>query len=113
MAIGSDNVRDSLYPFGDYDMVENFRQSMAFYHLDQNIGESLAMIGPMPGLMMGVSPVGSLTTGRPANLIIFDALNLGEIVARPQMNRVVLLNGRHVKDTLPEFPDIAGRFVSP
>jgi cytosine/creatinine deaminase len=108
VAIASDNVRDSLYPFGDHDMLENFRQSVGIYHLDQCLGQSLAMIGPLPAAMMGISPVGSLTAGGPANFIVLDARSLNEIVSRPQANRVVVVNGRQVCETLPNFPAAIG-----
>ena len=107
VAIASDNVRDALYPFGDYDMVENFRQSVGIYHLDQCLGHSLAMIGPLPAAMMGVSPLGAIVKGGPANFIILNARNLGEVVSRPQENRVVVVNGLQVQETLPEFSDLA------
>jgi cytosine deaminase len=108
VAIASDNVRDPLYPFGDYDMVENFRQSVGIYHLDQCLGDALAMIGPLPAMMMGVSPLGSITEGGPANFILLNARSLNEVVCRPQASRVVVVNGRQVKDALPEFLDFVG-----
>ena len=105
-AIASDNVRDSFYPFGDYDMLDTFRQSVAVYHLDQGLGEALEMIGPAPARMIGVEPLGSLSVGAPANLILLNARSLNEIVCRPQADRIVLNAGRQVQDRLPEFPEM-------
>ncbi len=107
VAIASDNVRDSFYPFGDYDMVENFRMSVSVYHLDQCLGEALDMIGPAPASLMGVEPLGSLSVGGPANFIIFKARSLGDIVCRPQSDRVVIVDGRLVSDELPAFPTLS------
>ena len=107
VAIASDNVRDAFYPFGDYDMVENFRMSVAVYHLDQCLGDALDMIGPAPATMMGVEPLGSLSVGGPANFIIFSVRNLGDIVCRPQSDRVAVVDGRLVSDELPEFPTLS------
>jgi cytosine deaminase len=108
LAIASDNVRDSFYPFGDYDMLDAFRLSVALYHLDQSLGEALQMIGPAPARMMGVEPLGSLSPGAPANLILLNARSLNEIVCRPQAYRVVLNAGGKIQDLLPPFPQTPG-----
>jgi cytosine/creatinine deaminase len=104
IAIASDNVRDSFYPFGDYDPVETFRQAVALYHLDQALGESLDMLGPLPAQMMGITPQGSLNINGQASLIVVQARSLNEIVCRPQTDRIVVMNGRELRDALPEFP---------
>jgi cytosine deaminase len=105
IAIASDNVRDSFVPFGDYDPIETFRHSVAVYHLDQDIGDSLRMFGPLPAQMMGIAPQGSLAAGTSANFTIIPARSLNEIVCRPQANRIVVSNGRALRGALPEFPD--------
>jgi cytosine deaminase len=108
VAIASDKIRDALYPFGDYDMIENFRRSVDIYQLDECLADSLAMIGPLLAAMMGVLPLGSLIVGGPENFIVFGAHRLNEIVSRSQENRVVVVNGRQVQNARPEFPDIVG-----
>jgi cytosine deaminase len=107
VAIASDNVRDALYPFGDYDMVENFRQSVGIYHLGSCLGESLAMLGPLPASMMGLAPAGTIAEGAAANAIVLNACSLGDIVSRPQTNRTVILNGRQVHEILPAYPRLS------
>jgi cytosine deaminase len=104
IALASDNVRDSFHPFGDYDPLETFRQSVALYHLDQALGESLGMLGPMPAQMMGIAPQGSLSVGGRASFIVVRAHSLNEIVCRPQTDRIVLMNGRSLRDALPSLP---------
>ncbi len=103
VALASDNVRDSFYPFGDYDPLETFRQSVAIYHLDQSLGESLGMLGPMPAQMMGIAPQASLSAGGQASLIVLRAHSLNEIVCRPQIDRIVIMNGQEIRDGQPEF----------
>lgn len=105
IAIASDNVRDSFFPFGDYDPVETFRQSVAVYHLDQAIGEALKTLGPVPAQIMGVTPLGSISIGGPASFIVIQAHSINEIVCRPQTNRIVVMKGRELRDALPKFSD--------
>ena len=105
-AIASDNVRDAFYPFGDYDMLDLFRQSVGIYHLDQCLGEAVGMVGPAPARMMGVEPLGSLSVGAPANLILLNARSINELVSRPQADRMVLNAGRRVTDALPDFSEL-------
>ena len=101
-AIGSDNVRDTFYPFGDYDPIETFRQSVNVYHLDQTLPQSLAMLGPLPAQMMGVAPQGSFAAGAAASFIVIEAATLNEIVCRP-VARTVVFNGRVLRDALPAY----------
>ncbi len=105
IALASDNVRDAFYPFGDHDPVETFRQSVPIYHLDQNLGTALSMIGPAPARMMGIEPLGSLSVGGPANFIIFEASTLNEIICRPRTNRRVILKGREERSSPPAFSE--------
>ena len=105
-AIASDNVRDAFIPFGDYDLFDLFRQSIGVYHLDHCLGEAVSMVGPAPARMMGVEPIGSLCVGGPANLIIFNARSINELVCRPQADRVVVNAGRPVTDALPAYADL-------
>jgi len=97
LALASDNVRDTFYPYGDYDPIETFRQSVAIYQLDRPLGKHLDMLGPVPAKIMAISPHGTLSTGGQANLIILPARSLNEIVCRPQANRLVITNGRRLE----------------
>jgi cytosine deaminase len=56
--------------------------------------------------MMGIEPIGSLCAGGPANLIIFDARTINELVCRPQADRVVVNAGCPVTDALPAYADL-------
>ena len=105
-AIANDNVRDAFIPFGDYDMLELFRQSIGIFHLDPCAAESLAMIGPAPARMMGVEPLGSLTAGGPANFVVLDARTINEVVSRMQTGRVVFNAGCVLTDALPSYAEL-------
>lgn len=101
VAMASDNVRDALFPFGDYDLVDTFRHAVPIYHLDQCLMSCLAILGPAPSAMMGLPPLGSLAVGAPAHMIIFNAHSIREIVSRSQADRLVLSFGRAISDAVP------------
>jgi cytosine deaminase len=107
LAIGSDNVRDTFYPFGDYDPIDNFRQSVPLYHLDQSLGTSLTMLGPAPAQMMGLADRGLIGRGLRADFIVLDARSLNEVVCRP-VARVVVRGGVALSEPPPAFVDSAG-----
>ena len=58
--------------------------------------------------MMGVEPLGSISVGGPANLILFGARSVNELLCRPQDDRIVLNMGERVTDSLPEFSELEG-----
>lgn len=107
-AIASDNVRDAFIPFGDYDMLDLFRQAISIFHLDQDLASAAGMVGPAPARMMGVEPLGSISVGGPANLILFGARSVNELLCRSQDDRIVLNMGKRVTDSLPEFSELEG-----
>ena len=48
-----------------------------------------------------------LRTGQPADLIVFPAARrISELLARPQMDRIVIRDGRVQTTTLPSFRDL-------
>jgi len=106
VAVGGDNCRDGLYAYGDHDMVDAWRQAVRILHLDHNVIDSPAMLGPIPGRIMGSKTIGRITKDGPASLILFSARTLNELLCRPQSDRIVLSHGRRITMRLPDYEEL-------
>ncbi len=106
VAVGGDNCRDPFHAYGDHDMVDTFRQAVRIAHLDHPFGDAPAMVGPVPQAIMGVAPLGTIKTGGPARLILFNARSLNELICRPQSDRLVIDRGRMVQEKLPDYAEL-------
>ncbi len=105
VAIGGDNVRDPLHPYGDHDMLAVFRDASRIGHLDAPTGEWPGSVTGVPRGMMGL-PVRLIGAGYPADFILFSARTYSELLARPQADRVVVRNGRQSMARLPDFSEL-------
>ncbi|MEN9063190.1 amidohydrolase family protein [Ponticoccus litoralis] len=93
--IGSDNVRDGFYPYGDYDLWDVYRLAVLNGHLPHH--DWLDAISAAPARWMGRDL--GLREGAPASFIRFDASGPGDALSRTRAGREVWQNGRR----LPEF----------
>jgi cytosine deaminase len=106
IALATDNCRDPWFPYGDHDMVELFRESVKIFQLDHPWGDAPATVGPVPASIMGLDDVGWIAPGVSANLILFRARNLNELLSRPQSNRLVLSRGQLISEPLPDYAEL-------
>ena len=97
--LASDNTRDPFYAYGDLDMLEVFTQGARIGHLDHPFADWLDAVTTRPANWMGQGA--ALAPGMPADLVIFDAASLNELLARPQADRLVLRAGRPIDTTPP------------
>lgn len=105
VAAASDNCRDPFYAYGDLDLVEVFREYTRIAHLDMPFGDWADSITSMPARMMGID-VGVIRPGAAADLILFRARGMTELLARPQSDRVVLRGGARSRASLPDYSDL-------
>lgn len=105
-AIASDNVRDHFYAYGDLDMVELFRDAARFMQLDHPVGNWPAAISRDAAAMIGLGDLGRFRSGGPADLLMFQARNWSEFLARPQTDRMVMRGGKPQSRELPEFSQL-------
>lgn len=105
VAIGGDNVRDPLHPYGDYDMLAVYRDATRIGQLDAPIGAWPRSITSVPRELMGL-PERSLRVGQPADFILFSARNFSELLARPQSDRIVVRSGRPSAAQPPDFSEL-------
>ncbi|MBJ6372404.1 amidohydrolase family protein [Sedimentitalea arenosa] len=87
--LGSDNVRDGFFPYGDYDMVDVLRLAVLMGHLAPD--DWLDAISARPAGWMGHGL--ALTVGGPADFILFDATDLHDVICRPRARRQVWRGG--------------------
>jgi cytosine/creatinine deaminase len=100
------NCRDPFYPYGDYDLLEVYREAVRIAHLDHPFGEWPQSVGPLPATALGVPQHGHIRVGADADLILFRARSMTELLARPQSDRVILRNGRAIDASAPDYREL-------
>lgn len=105
VAIGGDNVRDPLHPYGDHDMLEVYRDATRVGHLDTPVGTWPRSVTTVPRAVMGL-PQRLIGEGFPADFILFRARTYSELLARPQSDRIVVRDGRPSAARLPDFAEL-------
>lgn len=90
--LGSDNVRDAFYPYGDYDPLSVLRLAAPVCHLAPD--EWLDSITTLPARFIGSDRVKELSAGGAANFIWHDAKDIDDLISRPQARRVVWRDGK-------------------
>ncbi|WP_428374340.1 cytosine deaminase [Lichenicoccus sp.] len=108
--LASDNTRDPFFAYGDLDMLEVFSQSVRIGHLDHPFLDWPRAITTRPAEWMG-RPA-PLAIGGPADLVVFDARSLNELLSRPQADRLVIRSGRPTATTPPRYRELDGLFHS-
>jgi len=89
VAVGGDNVQDPWYPGGDYDPIELLRLCLTSSHLAPWQRQGLAPFTTAAARLMGLPWDGVLRPGCPADLVVLEARNWGELLARPPQKRVM------------------------
>lgn len=105
VAIGGDNVRDPLHPYGDHDMLAVYRDATRIGHLDAPIGSWPRCVTTVPRAVMGL-PARWIAAGFPADFILFTARSYSELLARPQSDRIVVWGGMRSAARLPDFAEL-------
>ena len=106
VTIASDNTRDPFYAYGDLDLVETLREGTRILQLDHSDRDWVRAIATTPADIMGLSNAGRLAVGGPADLVLTRARDWTEFFARPQADRTVLVNGRAIDRTLPDYREL-------
>jgi cytosine deaminase len=106
VAVASDNTRDPFYDYGDLDMAEVFREAVRILHLDHPLGDWPAAVTRTPAAICGRPERGVLAPGGIADLVIFNARDWSELMARPQADRVVVRDGRAISRRLPDYREL-------
>jgi cytosine deaminase len=104
--VASDNTRDPFYAYGDLDMLEVFREATRILHLDHSDRPWLRLLGAAPADTIRLPDRGRLAPGGAADFVITRARTLGELVSRPQADRVVVVAGKAIDTTLPDYREL-------
>jgi cytosine deaminase len=94
VAVAGDNRQDAFYPFGDYDMLDVFRDAVRIAHLDMPMAGWVDAVSAAPARMMGLEPQGCIAPGARADLIAFPVRSAAEVFATRGAGRQVLRGGR-------------------
>jgi cytosine deaminase len=103
VSFASDNCRDPFYAYGDYDMMEVYREAVRIAQLDHPFGTWTNAVTAIPAAACGFKDTGRIAIGTKADLILFRARSMTELLARPQSDRIVLRNGKPLDATPPDF----------
>jgi cytosine deaminase len=104
--VASDNTRDPFYAYGDLDMLEVFREATRILHLDHDGPDWPRAIAATPADVMNLDRHGRIEAGCAADLVLTRARNFTELLARPQMDRIVLVAGRAIDTTPPDYREL-------
>lgn len=104
VAVAGDNCRDPFHAYGDHDMLDTWRQSVRVLHLDHPFADGPGLAGPLPARIMGID-AGAIGAGRRADLTLFHAYTLDQVVARPQSDRMLLRAGEWSSPSLPAYSE--------
>ena len=106
VSLGTDDVRNAWYGFGDQDMVEVFTQGVRIAHLDRPYDDWPRAVTATPARVMRLADRGIIRVRAPADLVLFNARDMSELLSRPQSDRVVLRGGRPITRDLPSYREL-------
>ena len=104
--IASDNTRDPFYAYGDLDAVEVYREATRILHFDHSARPWIETLTTRPAAQMRLADKGRIAEGLSADLIVFSARTLNELLSRPQQDRLVIVNGRASEAPLPDYAEL-------
>jgi cytosine deaminase len=104
--VASDNTRDPFYAYGDLDLIEVFREATRIGHLDHCERPWIAAVSTAPANVMGLPGHGRIAVGGPADLVVTRARTFNELLSRPQADRIIIVAGRQIDTTLPDYREL-------
>ena len=104
VSVGGDNCRDPFHPYGDFDPLESFRDAVRIGQLDDPVEDWAAIVTTSPGAV--VDRARPIAAGEPADLLLFRAASVYELLARPGLPRHLIRAGRAVSAPLPNFAEL-------
>jgi cytosine deaminase len=104
--IGSDNVQDPFYPYGDLDMLEVYREATRILHLDHSNRPWLRALGVTAAEIMGLTACREICPGQDADFVLTSARTIPELLSRPQSDRMVLVAGRAINSAPPDYREL-------
>ena len=106
VSMGADNVRDGFCAFGDFDPATVLNIGAQVAHLDEPARDWAASITCNPACSIGLAWDGCIEAGAPADLVLFQARNSGEMATRQTPARQVIRNGAWITEQVPDFREM-------
>ena len=107
VSLGADNVRDGFSAFGDFDPITVLNLGAQIGHLHEPARDWSSTITSNPASTMGLDWEGKIETGAPADLVLFTARNSGEMNLSASAQRVVIRQGKWLKNEMPSFNSLS------
>lgn len=104
--VASDNTRDPFFAYGDLDMLEVYREATRILQLDHTAKPWPRLLSAAPAEVMGLDHGGMIRQGASADLVLTSARTWNELNARPQADRAVLVAGKPIDRTLPDYREL-------
>ena len=92
VSIGSDNVQDPWYPFGNFDPFYLMSHAMPMLQLNPWDRQTLSAFLNAPSRLLGLTWDGILSVGCPADFVLVEGNNWGDIFSN-SIKRKVLIKG--------------------
>lgn len=93
VAIGTDNVRDGFYPYGDHDPLEALALAATAAQVPDPLGAFASTITTTPAKALGLDWDGLIKVGAPADLVVFDGRTSSEVIASLGRGRRIIRDG--------------------
>jgi cytosine deaminase len=87
-------------------MVEVLREATRICQLDVPFGDWPASVSATPAAACGFAGLGRIVMGAGADLVLFRARSMTELLSRPQADRVVVRHGQVATATLPDWREL-------
>jgi cytosine deaminase len=86
--------------------MEVYREAVRIAQLDHPFGAWTASVAATPAAACGFTDRGRIAVGAPADLVLFRARSMNELLARPQADRAILRGGKVLAASLPDFREL-------
>ena len=106
VAVASDNCRDPFFAYGDHDGLEVFKMAVRIAHLDRPWRDWPSINTKTAADLINLHAAGRIGVGLPADLVLFQARNFNELMARSQHDRIVLRQGQPIDTTPPDYAEL-------
>jgi cytosine deaminase len=83
-----------------------YREAVRIAHLDHPYGTWTASVNATPAASCGFRESSRIAVGAHADLVLFRARSMTELLARPQSDRVILRRGKPLDAPLPDFREM-------
>jgi cytosine deaminase len=93
VSFGTDNVADAFFPFGDYDLLSLFRDTVVAAHLDQDLNNWMSAITQTPAQALGLKESGMIAASKRADAILVPGSNWPDLLNSAKSDRIILVGG--------------------